>query len=151
MPPATTLDWTSGPAKWAAVLVLGGASIFGMAWSITMRRPISHVNVAAPAAAPAPLPSPPSEPGRVILREEPAEPSPSPPSPRRLAQTARLNVNTASAAELELLPGIGPALAGRIVEDRQANGAFGSVDDLDRVKGIGPKTLDRIRDLVCVE
>jgi competence protein ComEA len=57
--------------------------------------------------------------------------------------TPPLNVNTASARELELLPGVGPALAGRIVADRQANGAFGTVAELDRVKGVGPATLER--------
>jgi competence protein ComEA len=150
-------DWTVGPAKWAAVIVLGGASIFGMAWSITMRRPIAGAPPVAVAALPGPAPvEPPSQPGRVILREEPsAEASNTPPARKPTAGapalTARLNVNTATAAELELLPGIGPALAGRIVDDRRANGPFKSVDDLDRVKGIGPKILERIRELCSVE
>lgn len=56
-----------------------------------------------------------------------------------------IDVNTASAAELELLPGIGPAMAARIIEDRQANGLFASLDDLDRVRGIGPRTIDNLR------
>ena len=153
---APSPEWTSGPAKWAAVLVLGAASIFGMAWSITMRRPIVSVPpvTAAAPSAPAPL-APPSQPGRVILREEPGAATSAPPQRKPTgatpALTARLNVNTATAAELELLPGIGPALAGRIVDDRQANGPFKTVDDLDRVKGIGPKTLERIRELCSVE
>lgn len=62
----------------------------------------------------------------------------------------RINLNTASAAELDLLPRIGPALAERIVADRHANGLYQSVDDLDRVDGIGPKTLDRIREHASV-
>jgi competence protein ComEA len=50
-----------------------------------------------------------------------------------------INVNRASAAELEALPRIGPALAARIVADREANGPFSTVDALEsRVKGIGP-------------
>jgi competence ComEA-like helix-hairpin-helix protein len=56
-----------------------------------------------------------------------------------------LDPNLASAAELEALPGIGPALARRIVEDRAANGPFRTPDDLLRVRGIGPRLLDRIR------
>jgi competence protein ComEA len=60
-------------------------------------------------------------------------------------------VNTASAAELELLPGIGPALAGRIIEHRQANGPFRAVEDLTKVRGIGPKTLDKLRPRVKVD
>ena len=57
----------------------------------------------------------------------------------------RIDINTASAAELSLLPGLGPLLAERIVDDRAANGPFASVDDLDRVIGIGESILERIR------
>jgi competence ComEA-like helix-hairpin-helix protein len=57
----------------------------------------------------------------------------------------RIDPNRASAAELTRLPGIGPALAGRIVVDRDQNGAFRSPEALLRVPGIGPKTLARIR------
>ena len=56
----------------------------------------------------------------------------------------KINVNTASPAELDILPRIGPTLAARIIADREANGPFGSLDDLDRVPGIGPKTIARL-------
>ena len=59
-----------------------------------------------------------------------------------------VNINRAEADELERLPGIGPATAMAIIEDRERNGMFASVDDLDRVTGIGPATLERLRDLV---
>ncbi|GAB4400832.1 MAG: hypothetical protein Kow00123_09360 [Anaerolineales bacterium] len=62
-----------------------------------------------------------------------------------------LNLNTATAAELEQLPGIGPALAARIVQYRQEHGPFRTVDALLLVSGIGPSTLERIRNLVTVE
>jgi len=62
----------------------------------------------------------------------------------------KININTASAADLEKLPGIGPALAARIVAYREEHGPFAQVDDLTRVPGIGPKTLDGFRDLVTV-
>lgn len=52
-----------------------------------------------------------------------------------------LNVNTATAEELTALPGIGPVLAGRIVDFRQANGPFAALGDLGEVSGIGPKLL----------
>ncbi len=61
-----------------------------------------------------------------------------------------LSLNLATAEELERLPGIGPVLARRIVEDRGRNGQYRSVDDLLRVKGIGPKTLARLRPHVRV-
>lgn len=61
-----------------------------------------------------------------------------------------VNVNSADAGELDQLPGIGPALAERIVDHRATQGRFGSVDDLTQVSGIGEKTLQRFRDRVCV-
>jgi len=61
-----------------------------------------------------------------------------------------VNINTASATELETLSGIGEVLAGTIVEYREQNGPFVSVDDLLDVSGIGPATLEEIRDKVTV-
>ncbi|MCB0077226.1 MAG: ComEA family DNA-binding protein [Anaerolineales bacterium] len=62
-----------------------------------------------------------------------------------------VGLNSATAAELETLPGIGPALAGRIVEYREANGPFTSVDQLQEVRGIGEKLLDQLRDHVTLD
>jgi competence protein ComEA len=62
-----------------------------------------------------------------------------------------MNVNTASAADLVTLPGIGPALAERIVEHRGQHGPFASVEALLDVSGIGPAKLEAIRELVSVE
>lgn len=59
-----------------------------------------------------------------------------------------VDVDVASAAELDRLPGIGPALAGRIVADRDAHGPFGSLQALERVKGIGPALAAKIAPLV---
>ena len=61
-----------------------------------------------------------------------------------------VNVNTATAAELESLPGVGPATAAAIVDDRTRNGPFASVDDLERVPGIGPAKLAALRDQVTL-
>lgn len=61
-----------------------------------------------------------------------------------------VNVNTASAAELEALPGIGEVLAQRIVDHRTEHGPFASVEDLLDVSGIGEAILEDIRDLVTV-
>lgn len=61
-----------------------------------------------------------------------------------------VNINTADTAALESLPRVGPAMAARIIEWRDTNGKFSSVDDLGSVTGIGPKTLEAIRPLVTV-
>lgn len=57
----------------------------------------------------------------------------------------RLDPNTATWVDWTQLEGIGPTLARRIIDDRQANGPYRTVDDLRRVKGIGPKTLEKMR------
>jgi competence ComEA-like helix-hairpin-helix protein len=58
---------------------------------------------------------------------------------------SRIDLDRATARDLERLPGIGPALAARIIADRSERGAFRSPDALLRVRGIGPRTLERIR------
>lgn len=63
---------------------------------------------------------------------------------------ARVNLNTADQQALETLPRIGPALAARILQWRQKNGRFTSVEDLMAVSGIGPKMLESLRELVTV-
>ncbi len=105
-------DWTAGAAKWAAVAVLGSASIYGMGWSI-----LAWQN-----------------------REE----------ARAIEAERRIDLNTASASELELLPDVGPTLAARIVDDREQLGPFQSIDDLDRVEGVGPRTIAGLRAFVLV-
>jgi competence protein ComEA len=64
---------------------------------------------------------------------------------------APVNVNSASLSELQKLPGIGPKLAQRIIDERTLRGRFRSVDDLRRVSGIGPKTLEKVRPHVIVD
>ncbi len=61
-----------------------------------------------------------------------------------------VNINTASASQLEALPGIGPARASQIVEFRETNGYFTSIEDLENISGIGPKTLDALRDKITL-
>jgi competence protein ComEA len=62
----------------------------------------------------------------------------------------KINLNTASSAELEALPRVGPAMAERIIAWRTANGRFSSIDDLFQVTGIGDKTFEALRELVTV-
>lgn len=61
-----------------------------------------------------------------------------------------IDLNRATATDLQTLPGVGPATASAIIDDRTRNGPFATVDDLDRVPGIGPSKLASIRDLVTV-
>jgi len=62
----------------------------------------------------------------------------------------KLNINAANAQQLEVLPGIGPSLAERIIRYRQENGKFNSVDELLNVSGIGEKKLEEIRELIDI-
>jgi competence protein ComEA len=70
---------------------------------------------------------------------------------RPFAPGERIDPNTASAEELDRLPGIGPALADRIVAERERGGRFQSVEELQRVPGIGPATRARIAPYLRVE
>jgi competence protein ComEA len=65
------------------------------------------------------------------------------------AEAAALDINRASTAELEALPGIGAAKAAAIIEERQVR-PFSSVDDLERVRGIGPALVAQLREHVTV-
>lgn len=70
---------------------------------------------------------------------------------RRLLEERPMDVNRATEAELEVLPRIGPTLAGRIVEERERGGPFASTGDLQRVRGIGPRTVEQLAPLVAVD
>ncbi len=64
--------------------------------------------------------------------------------------TGPININTASAIELEALPGIGATKAAAIVSYREKNGPFRSITEIQNVSGIGPKTFDQLKDLITV-
>jgi competence protein ComEA len=66
------------------------------------------------------------------------------------AQTALISLNRASQLELEALPGVGPTLAGRMIDWRTANGGFKKKEDLLKVSGIGNKMFDGMKDLVTL-
>jgi competence protein ComEA len=67
------------------------------------------------------------------------------------APQGKLNLNRATAEDLQHLPGIGPVLAQRVVDRRTKHGPFHTVDDLRDVKGIGKKRMDQLRPLVTID
>ena len=68
--------------------------------------------------------------------------------PIRTEQNGDVRINRAEAETLQTLPGIGPAYAGRIIEEKQANGPYHYPEDLEAVRGIGPQTLAGFRDRI---
>ena len=83
-----------------------------------------------------------------------AVPGPTPPYAQWDAvvlEAAEVHLNRATADELERLPGVGPALAERILAYRKAHGRFGNVEELQQVPGIGPKTIEVLRRYLSIE
>ncbi len=64
---------------------------------------------------------------------------------QKAAFTGTININTAGAKELQLLPGIGPVTAEKIIQHRNEHGTFKNINELLKIKGIGPKTLEKIK------
>ena len=116
----------------------------------------AHVSTAlmsradSPEANPASSPTPPASeaipPAAVAATDDAPDRATPAPSLTRL-----IKINTATASELELLPGIGPAMAARIITHRTEKGPFRSKSDLDQVRGVGEKTLERLLPLVSFE
>ena len=88
--------------------------------------------------------------GNPLAQSSSQSQSSQPSSPAQPPAAAPLNLNTATVTELAKLPGIGPAVAARIVEHRQKNGGFKKIEELMNVKGIGEKTFLKLKSLVTV-
>ncbi len=158
MPPPTPLPLTvhvSGAVARPGVYVLppgsrvqdalqaaGGASTGANMGELNLAAPLKdgqQVLVAAPGATPSPAPSR----AAALAPTRRATLAPTHPA-------GKINLNTASAQELEALPGIGPSLAHSIVQYRQLHGEYKKIEDILNVPGIGPKTFERIRALIEV-
>lgn len=163
-------DWTYGPVRWIGSGLVIGAAAVGIAWSISSRRvPVQSptagpTQIKTPAAWAEQLPAPVAKPVSVqapkpIVTEVPPREQPAnvvaiteaPRSADSAAVAGPINVNLATVEQLEALPGIGPGLAAKIVDDRSRNGRFRTLADLDRVPGIGPKLLEKMKPLVAFD
>ncbi|MEX2527511.1 MAG: ComEA family DNA-binding protein [Gemmatimonadota bacterium] len=122
-----TRDETRDLAR--AALILLAASLIRTGWSLRPSPPLlAHLpDVGAQLLA---------ETERLTLEEEEAQ--------RPLAEGERLDPNRASELQLRRLPGVGPAMAGRIVASREKEGGFRGANELVRVTGIGPATVSRL-------
>jgi comEA protein len=115
------------------VVVLSGAILLGSGISLGVG--ISQLNASQPNLQAQGFSQAPSQ---TDLVAEPTESFP-------------ININTASAQELEALPGIGPTKAAAIAAYRKGQGKFNNVSEIQNVSGIGPKTYAQIKDLITVK
>jgi competence protein ComEA len=141
-----------------AVEAAGGLTDAAVTESVNLAAPVTdgqQVLVPDTETAPVPAPGGPAAPGAAAARGAAVPPGvpgapPGTGAPEGAAPGGTLNLNTATAAELETLPRVGPVLAGRIVEFRQQHGGFAAVADLDAVPGIGPALMESLGPLVSV-
>lgn len=144
-----TLELTTDPAAPLLVHVVGQVATPGLVELPTGSRVADALDAAGGALPDADLTAlnlaAPVQDGAQVRVPAPGEQAPTP-AQGSDAAAGLIDVNRASATELEQLPGVGPVLAARIVADREENGPFGSVDDLERVSGIGPSVLATLRD-----
>ena len=140
--------------RWGLLLCCAGFLLFGLGLyfgrttggTVLYQRPAAASSVAAEAPE---APEAPEEPETPEAPEEPAAPEETETEPDGMA--SRVNLNTADAAALESLPGIGPALAQRIIDYRTANGPFQTTAEIQDVRGIGAGIYEKIKDSITVE
>jgi competence protein ComEA len=116
------------------------ADAVSRAGGATRRADVALVNLAAPLA----------DGEQVVVPARQTAGAPAAPSPGGApAAAGPVHLSTATAEQLDALPGVGPVTAQKILAYRQEHGAFSSVDELDAIPGIGPARLDQLRGLVA--
>jgi comEA protein len=141
-------DWSRSPAALFSTIILGLISVSGLVWSINRAMYDGLQETASlPVAVDTQHPDASINGGLSEVRSSQNQAL----ETRALSPRRLININQARSGELEMLPGIGPALASRIIADREENGSFDTIDALQRVKGIGPKTVEKIRASVTID
>jgi competence protein ComEA len=122
-PAAARPAWLTARER-VTLAILGGTALAGLSLSWWLRRP---------------------QPIQLVVGPEPAAAWDA-----ALEHARQLDVNRATAQELERLPEVGPSMAERIVAWRAAHGAFTAIEQLQDVPGIGPKTFEQLREYVTI-
>ncbi len=150
-------------SRWVAAILISGVGLIGVGYSLaTKPTPAPQAVVFVPKQVESRTGTPVSEqpattiplPVMPAAATDAVEPTASDtpqfePVPK-LEAGMTLDINTASAEQLQLLPGIGPSRAAAIIEDRTSKGPFRTVEDLARVSGIGPVTVEGVRPYVRI-
>ncbi len=134
-----------GLARWIAAAFLAGVAGTSLLWSLTTNRQSPPLISPATASQATPTTAPADATAPQATR------SPATATPAASPTTAGLNINTATQAQLESLPQVGPATAKAIIAWRETHGAFRTLSDLDKVRGIGPRTIEKLRPLIRFE
>ncbi|MET1034911.1 MAG: helix-hairpin-helix domain-containing protein [Arthrobacter sp.] len=142
-------EFAPGTRAGTAVAAAGGLTADADAAAVNLAAPVTDgTQLLIPVRGEAPAVPPPGGQGG---QRSPGAPGGTAVPPGGAAPGAAVNINTATAAELDTLPGIGPVLAGSIVDFRQRNGPFASMAELDAVSGIGPAMMGKLEGLVSFQ